>query len=640
MTLHLVDVSRYQVERSNPLDLAQAKAAGYGIANLSLTGGRGYVSGAWVSTYRDRALSLGMGVCTYHWLDGRTSGASQATANIARLRSMFGSGLGGFGHAVDIEESGQHGITRPTWQHVRDYVDAMQQVLSRHVAIYSPDYWWPASWAGAELTPYLMAPPSGPPAARRAHYLPAYPGDDSAHWRVGYGGWSDLSIMQWGVQPLPGTGDCSLSAIRDHEVWADLTGREASVAAMDPRIHPRGAPPNFSMVGLPPNPNPQRITPALWWLVCMRLRLEPLSANGGILAIKPGYHSYGSRLPDFGLGDARTDHSIRRAPDRAGPWWKDFASAHDWTFTRAHSGNYTEIAKYTNRLRDAMMSPTDLRPDDVYAYTIGQIDNDRVVEGWNEYTDDDESGDETHLWHRHDSFRRNIIGSFLHMWKALTIDMGWTYAEWQRSVAPEEDDLVTSQAEFNAFFLNALKVPAIREEVGDAFLSAPYGNAVRAGRTVRAWIKDAHALRDHLAGDAAAAAAVPIPATAPVLQMAGMPARLDLLSTAVSKMLEKVTTDAAAEAQRAAAEQARDEGMAKAVAELGVTIRELLAMVSASGGDVDVAPIVARLDALPAQIQAAADAAGQAAFERTVERLAEAQRAEADALIGDTKPGQ
>lgn len=200
---------------------------------------------------------------------------------------------------------------------------------------------------------------------------------------------------------------------------------------MNPRTHPRGSPPDFTLPR--PNPNPQRVTDALWWLVCMREALEPLSDSGGILAIKPGYHSYGSRLPDFGLGDPRTDHSIRRAPDRTGPWWRQYAAAHDWTFTRAHTGNYAEINKYMKRRVNAMRSLTDLRPDDVYAYTIGQLDGDVAVEGWNEYRDDWESGDKTHLWHIHDSFRRNIIGNFHAMWKALTIDMGWTYDEWLES---------------------------------------------------------------------------------------------------------------------------------------------------------------------------------------------------------------
>lgn len=215
---------------------------------------------------------------------------------------------------------------------------------------------------------------------------------------------------------------------------------------MNPRTHSRGAAPDFTLPR--PNPRPDRVTDALWWLVCMRLALEPLSANGGILAIKPGYHSYGSRLPGSGpngAGKATTDHSIRRAPDREGPWWREYAAAHDWTFTRAHTGNYTEIDLYTSRLITAMRDPDDLRPDDVYAYTIGQADWDGDVEGYNEYKNQIETGDDSHLWHRHDSFRRNIIGSFPHMWRALTIDMGWTYAEWLQST--REDDEMTPEQE-------------------------------------------------------------------------------------------------------------------------------------------------------------------------------------------------
>jgi glycosyl hydrolase family 25 len=226
--LRLVDVSRYQVERTNPLDLAAAKTAGYAIANIALTGGRGYTSGPWAQTYTDRARTLDMGVSTYHWLDGRTTGAAQAAAQLARMRTMFGTGLGGFAHIVDIEETGGNGITPPTWAHVRDYVTAMQNALGRHIAIYSGRWWWaPRDWPGATLTPWLMgAPMTG--------YLHATPSATSAAWAATYGGWDQLAIMQWGVAPLPGTGDCSLSVIRDHGIWADLTGGDTLMPAADP----------------------------------------------------------------------------------------------------------------------------------------------------------------------------------------------------------------------------------------------------------------------------------------------------------------------------------------------------------------------------------------------------------------------
>ena len=205
---------------------------------------------------------------------------------------------------------------------------------------------------------------------------------------------------------------------------------------MSPRTHPRGTRPDFTLPR--PNPNPSRMTDALWWLVCMREMLEPaLSENGGTYADKAGYHNAGNNLPDHGLGNAKTDHSIRRAPDRRGPWWRTKSSAHDWTFRDAQRGDYDTIIKYTRRLVNAMRDPRDLRPDNVYAYTLGQIDGDVVVEGYNEYRDEAEtSGDKTHLWHRHDSFRRDIVGNFWEMWKALTVDMGWSYADWERSTAP------------------------------------------------------------------------------------------------------------------------------------------------------------------------------------------------------------
>lgn len=203
---------------------------------------------------------------------------------------------------------------------------------------------------------------------------------------------------------------------------------------MNPRTHPRGAAPDFALPK--PNPNPSRMTNALWWLVCMREALEPSDTeNGGTYADKPGYHNAGENLPNHGEGSNNTDHSIRQAPDRRGPWWWTKTSAHDWTFRSAQSGNYTNITKYTKRLINSMKDPNDLRPDNVYAYTLGQIDSDRVVEGYNEYDDGPETSDDTsHNWHRHDSFRRDIIGDFGAMWAALTIDMGWTYADWLKSV--------------------------------------------------------------------------------------------------------------------------------------------------------------------------------------------------------------
>lgn len=310
---------------------------------------------------------------------------------------------------------------------------------------------------------------------------------------------------------------------------------------MNPRTHPRGAPPDFALPR--PNPNPERMTDALWWLVCMREALEPaLSENGGTFANKPGYHNAGQNLPDHGLGNAKTDHSIRRGPDREGAWWKSKTSAHDWTFKDAQRGDYRTITKYTKRLIDAMRSPTDLRPDNVYAYTLGQIDNDRVVEGYNEYRDGAEtSGDETHNWHRHDSFRRNIVGLFAAMWKALTIDMGWTYAEWLRSVTPEED-LPMNPVEFNKLMDGWAKTPTGAAALNGMALNDKIGDKVVEHRTVALHANDMQGVRSLFRFPAAHAEvkAAGYPADAPLVKLLSVPGAIAGIVTALEAVQEEL----------------------------------------------------------------------------------------------------
>ncbi len=228
MVAHLVDVSRWQVELPSPLSLTAARQSGFTVANIALTGGRGYVSGTWAASFTTAAKLLGMDVSFYHWLDGRTSGTAQATAAVNRMRQLYG-GTTGFAHVVDIEESGASGITPPTYQHVADYVRTARRLLGRPIAIYTGDWYWrPRKWDGASLTPYLHAAPN-------AGYLNAYPGDTSGHWTAGYGGWSNLAIMQYRTATIAGV-NTSQSAIRDPRIWAALTGEETGMSVAPPSM--------------------------------------------------------------------------------------------------------------------------------------------------------------------------------------------------------------------------------------------------------------------------------------------------------------------------------------------------------------------------------------------------------------------
>ena len=221
MTLHVVDVSKYQIERPDPLTLPAALSAGFGAVNIQLDRGRAEdVLPTWAPGIALQARALGMGVSTYRWLDNRLPGAESARRAYDRILRL--GGPDNTAHVVDCEDNS-------TEQIVRDYVTTMQALLGRPIAVYTGDWWWTApgrNWQLADLTPYLHAAPN-------SGYLSAYPGDESLHWRAGYGGWPALSLMQYCVAPIPGTGNCSMSAVRDPVVWRTLTGGTDVTAYQD-----------------------------------------------------------------------------------------------------------------------------------------------------------------------------------------------------------------------------------------------------------------------------------------------------------------------------------------------------------------------------------------------------------------------
>lgn len=412
MTLYVVDVSKYQVERSNPLNLATALAAGFGGVNIALDRGRAEdVLPPWAPTYATGARALGMEVCTYRWLDNRLSGAASARRAYDRMVAL--GGPAGMAHSVDCEDS----ATEAT---VRDYVTAMTSLLGRPIALYTGDWWWMApgrKWSMAESAPYLWAAPN-------VGYVGTYPGDDSPLWTAGYGGWPTLSLMQYAVKPLPDTGDCSLTAVRDLSVWKTLTGGNMVLDR-----------PDFT-VPAPPN---AQITPAEWWLWLRLKEMEPNAQLGGFVAAKRGFHSSGA----YNEANFPGDYSIRDAVNRSGPWWRTHCSALDWTFPDAQAGSYGRIALYSQRLDRSGRDPADPRLDLILFEWYGQTDNDTEVEGWNELRDEYASSDPSHLWHIHLSFLRSKCGDFWAMWALLTVLMGWSVDRWRASLpgakAPEKE---------------------------------------------------------------------------------------------------------------------------------------------------------------------------------------------------------
>lgn len=216
MTQFLADVASWQVEKApSPIDYVKLKAAGFTLVNIKSSQGVSYI---WTPAAQQasKARTAGLGIGTFHWLDNTGSGSQQASIAYKLMKQIGGGSTDGMSHQCDCEDS-----TRPaTWAIWSDYVKAMQDYLGRHIAAYTGDWWWqPRGWNGASLTPYVWAAPNH-------GYDTRYPGDTSADWICGYGGWKDYSLLQYAVGGITGVGGGNISktAIRDPAVWTALTG--------------------------------------------------------------------------------------------------------------------------------------------------------------------------------------------------------------------------------------------------------------------------------------------------------------------------------------------------------------------------------------------------------------------------------
>jgi hypothetical protein len=220
-TTFLVDLASYQAG----INLAAVRDAGYTRVNIKLTQGTWYVHSN-AAGFARQARDLGLGICTFHWLDNSASGIAQADFMWRQMLAI--GGPAGVAHQCDCEDSARP-ATLDVW---RDYMRRVTGLLGRPVVNYTGDWWWqPRGWVGQPESPYLWAGPN-------AGYLGTYPGDTSSHWKAGYGGWSDYAMLQYAVQPVAGAGGGNLSktAIRDPAVWAALTGAAQPPVRSDPML--------------------------------------------------------------------------------------------------------------------------------------------------------------------------------------------------------------------------------------------------------------------------------------------------------------------------------------------------------------------------------------------------------------------
>jgi hypothetical protein len=189
------------------------------------------------------------------------------------------------------------------------------------------------------------------------------------------------------------------------------------------------------------NPNPTRISDAIWRLWTEFDAYEPTALLGGVYAAKTGYHNYRGALDDddYSVGDLLAD--------RRGSAIK--ASAIDLTMSAEAMRRYTTRLDVAARARDPRLY-TERGP--VLREFIGTKDGSTVYcyvlvggrpLGVGADAGPDPGRDISHLWHIHLS----IIRQFCEDWSALdgvlSVLRGETLAAWRART--EEDDMTPEQ---------------------------------------------------------------------------------------------------------------------------------------------------------------------------------------------------
>ncbi len=204
--LYLIDLASHQ----EGIDLAAAKAHGVEVVNIKTSEGVGY---KWsrAKEYADVARSLGLSLSTFHWLDSSGTGTQQARIAYELMKWVGNGSTDGIAHQCDCEDDA-------SYQQYAEYMTEMQRLLGRPVYTYTGDWWWvQRGWNGRDFSPFLMA------AANEQAYS-GYHGYPHESWTAGYGGWNELSALQFAVTPIPGfAGNVSRTMFKK-SAWYALTG--------------------------------------------------------------------------------------------------------------------------------------------------------------------------------------------------------------------------------------------------------------------------------------------------------------------------------------------------------------------------------------------------------------------------------
>jgi hypothetical protein len=427
------------------LSLADLAAAGFTGVNLKVSHGV-----TQKSVHPSAAAFAPFALSSFHWLTG-DSGVMQADYAYACM-AILNLNLPGTVHVVDVEDSA---VTAGVYV---DYVARMTKLLGRPIVTYTGDWY-------AETRPWLQASVASPWlwSAPVPGYQPAYPGDESPLWDDGYGGWQGLSIMQYRVSEIAGI-KVSQSAIRDQALWNAMTGGQMASQAYYDWLDD-GQPWEYSV---------------------------PIRAMGDRLRAH-GYTVYYQGNEDHLKKATPEDHTPFSATGWPGKSPYPYCMACD--IMPPASG---QKSKLTGKPLPSLQALAQQLYDDKQAgygpakfvkymnwEPEGNYTGPCYHDSWMPDHERESSGDRGHI---HVSGRTDYyLSTASNSYDLVARTLG-------------DDDM--TPAEMTAW----AKSPEGKEALGDAFLDNVYGSGAYPGRTVRAFVKDVHAMRDYMIGDGKGAA--------------------------------------------------------------------------------------------------------------------------------------
>ncbi len=185
-----------------------------------------------------------------------------------------------------------------------------------------------------------------------------------------------------------------------------------------------------------PNPNPTRISGALWWLINALTDLTPTSfvdEQGGVWVRQPGSHADAGWLKV----NRPNDYSLRGPLQQNGP--QQYGRAWDWTFPSAQAGNYDAIVMYSARIKNAW-NTNDPRTYGIFEM-LCEADYDYDPEGYVFYpTHTFRVPDRSHKWHIHLGILTTFINDMDAMDAIYSIFVGETLTQYHNRKNPQHND--------------------------------------------------------------------------------------------------------------------------------------------------------------------------------------------------------